>query len=144
MSEVRSQTKGPIKHFSDLLVYRRAFAVGLRIFEQSRSWPAEEKFALTDQVRRSARSIGANIAEAWAKRRYPAHFVSKLTDADAELHETQHWLACAVKHGYLSRKDFATLRDELDEIGRMLGGMMAKPQSFTPKLSSGRPLPPDS
>src|ERR1035437_4238320 len=126
MAEVEKQNKGPIRHFSELIVYRRAFAFGVRIFEYSRSWPAEEKCALIDQIRRSSRSIGANIAEAWAKRRYEAHFVSKLTDADAEVHETEHWLGFAFKHGYLTRDEFETSRLELSEIGRMLGGMMAK------------------
>jgi len=133
MSEIRSQTKGPICHFSDLVVYRRAFGIGVRIFTLSRSWPGEEKYALTDQVRRSSRAIGANIAEAWAKRRYSAHFISKLTDADAELHETEHWLGYALKHGYLPRGQFDELRAALVEIGRMLGGMMNKPESFALK-----------
>ncbi len=133
MSEIRSQTTGPIRHFSDLVVYRRAFGIGVRIFELSRSWPGEEKYALVDQVRRSSRAIGANIAEAWAKRRYSAHFISKLTDADAELHETEHWLGYALKHRYLPRGQFDQLRIDLAEIGKMLGGMMSKPESFALK-----------
>ncbi|HTB80606.1 MAG TPA: four helix bundle protein [Opitutaceae bacterium] len=120
----------PINHFSDLIVYRKAFALGLRIFELSRSWPVEERYALIDQIRRSSRSVGANIAEAWAKRRYAAHFVSKLSDSDAELHETEHWLRCALKHGYLVRGDFDLLSVELTEVGKMLGSMMYKPDSF--------------
>jgi four helix bundle protein len=133
MSEARGQLKGPIHHFSDLVAYRRAFGIGVRIFDLSRTWPVEEKYALTDQVRRSSRAVGANIAEAWAKRRYPAHFVSKLSDADAELHETEHWLGCALKHGYLLQEQFNALRCELMEIGRMPGGMMVKPESFAPR-----------
>lgn len=136
MPEVSRQSKGPIRHFTDLLVYRRAFALAMRIFELSRQWPAEERYALTDQVRRSARSVGANIAEAWAKRRYSAHFVSKLSDADAEAHETEHWLGCALKHGYLMREEFDLLRAELKEVGKMLGGMMSKPESFTSRSST--------
>lgn len=96
MSEARSQKPaGPIRHFTDLIVYRRAFALAIRVFDLSRTWPAEERYALTDQIRRSSRSIGANIAEAWAKRRYAAHWISKLSDADGEAHETEHWLGCA-------------------------------------------------
>ena len=136
MTAVSSQPKGPIRHFSDLLVYRRAFALAVRIFEISKDWPVEEKYALTDQLRRSSRSIGANIAEAWAKRRYPAHFVSKLSDADAEAHETEHWLACALKHGYIERERFDAERAELAEIGKMLGAMMNKPEKFIPRQST--------
>ena len=130
MSEVREQTKGAIRHFSDLIVWQKAFSLGLRVYEASRSWPKEEKYALTDQVRRSSRSVGANIAEAWGKRRYEAHFVSKLTDADAELHETEHWLRYAVAHGYLESAELVTMTALITEIGRMLGSMMAKPASF--------------
>jgi hypothetical protein len=76
MSEVRSQTKQAIRHFSDLIVWQKAFALGLKVFAASRSWPKEEKYALIDQVRRSSRSVGANVAEAWGKRRYEAHFIA--------------------------------------------------------------------
>ena len=76
----------------ELATYKTAFELQQRIFEVSKSWPREESYSLTDQIRRSSRSIGANIAESWAKRRYPAHFKSKLTDADGELQETLHWL----------------------------------------------------
>ena len=128
-----ARDKGALRHFSDLVAYRKAFAAGVAIFRLSAAWPPEERFSLTDQIRRSSRAIGANIAEAWAKRRYEAHFVSKLTDADAEAHETEHWLACALKHGYLNRRDFDTMRARLAEIGRLLGGMMASAESFRPR-----------
>jgi four helix bundle protein len=127
---------GPINHFSDLIVYQKAFTLGVRVFEFSRNWPAEERYALTDQVRRSSRSVGANIAEAWAKRRYAAHFVSKLSDSDAELHETEHWLMFALKHGYLTRDDFSSLSAELAEVGKMLGSMIRKPDSFLIKATT--------
>jgi four helix bundle protein len=126
---------GPINHFSDLIVYQKAFALSMRIFELSKNWPTEERYALTDQVRRSSRSVGANIAEAWAKRRYGAHFVSKLSDSDAELHETEHWLMCALKHGYLTRDNFTSLSAELTEVGKMLGSMIRKPDSFLIKAT---------
>ncbi len=79
-----------IQHFTELAVYQRSTELAERVFILSRTWPAEERYALTDQIRRAARSVGANLAEAWAKRRYEAHFVSKLTDADGENHEVEH------------------------------------------------------
>src|ERR1700694_2121323 len=130
MSEVRSQTKAAIRHFSDLIVWRKSFDLGLNVYAASKSWPKEEKYALIDQVRRSSRSVGANIAEAWGKRRYEAHFISKLTDADAELHETEHWLRFAFAHGYIAEAGLKEMTDLMDEVGRMLGSMMAKPGPF--------------
>lgn len=100
------------------------------IFERSKTFPAEERYSLTDQVRRSSRSVGGQIAEAWAKRRYENHFVSKLTDADAELQETQHWVLSALDAGYLSAEEAQGLDNELAEIGRMLGSMMEKAALF--------------
>ncbi|HZP60031.1 MAG TPA: four helix bundle protein [Opitutaceae bacterium] len=129
---------GAINHFSDLIVYQKAFTLGLRIFELSRDWPPEERYALTDQIRRSSRSVGANIAEAWSKRRYEAHFISKLSDTDAELHETEHWLRCAQKHGYISCDDLSSLSAQLIEVGKMLGGTMREPNSFLLKTISRR------
>ena len=85
-----------ISNFRDLRVYELAFELQQEVFETSKQFPAEERYALTDQVRRSSRSIGANLPEAWQKRRYLAHFVSKLTDADGEQAETQHWLDTAL------------------------------------------------
>ena len=79
--------------FNELVVYQKAAAVAHTVFELTKGFPAEERFPLTDQIRRSSRSIGAQIAEAWGKRRYKKHFVSKLTDADAEQLETQHWVS---------------------------------------------------
>lgn len=130
MSEIRHQSKGSIRHFTDLIVWQRAFELGRSVFLATKNWPKEEKFALTDQVRRSSRSVGANIAEAWGKRRYEAHFVSKLTDADAELHETEHWLLCALEHGYIEARAFKEMKCILDEAGRMLGSIMANPGPF--------------
>lgn len=134
MSEVRSQKKpAAIRHFTDLIVWQRSYTLGLEIFRASRKWPVEERYALTDQVRRSSRSIGANLAEAWGKRRYEAAFVAKLVDADAEAHETEHWLLCAREYGYLTEPDFSRLKMQLDEVGRMLGSMIARPGSFLTK-----------
>lgn len=81
-------------------------------------------YSLIDQIRRSSRSVGANISEAWAKRRYPAHFTSKLTDADGELQETQHWLMRAQAYGYLNREAFESLWDQSKRVGRRLGTML--------------------
>jgi four helix bundle protein len=90
-----------VDSFIDLEVYRSGFVLQQAIFEASKKWPRNEDYSLTDQIRRSSRSVGANIAEAWAKRRYPAHFLSKLTDSDGELQETLHWLLTARDSGYL-------------------------------------------
>jgi four helix bundle protein len=123
-----------IRSFRDLRVYQEMFALQQEIFTLSKRWPKEEQYALTDQVRRSSRSMGSNIAESWAKRRYPAHFVSKLTDADGETQETSHWLATAVACGYISTPEQSALQFQLDAIGGKLGKMMSKPESFTPKI----------
>ena len=135
-SDVGGRTTGEIRHFSDLIVWQKSFDLGLKVYAASRSWPKEEKYALTDQVRRSSRSVGANIAEAWGKRRYEAHFISKLTDAEAELHETEHWLRFALAHGYITESDLKDMTGLLDEVGRMLGSMMSKPGPFL--LSRGK------
>ena len=119
-----------IRHFTDLLVWQKAFELGCRVYALSKRWPAEERYALTDQVRRSSRSVGANIAEAWGKRRYQAHFISKLSDADAELLESEHWMICAKDHGYLMPADFDELYALMREVGRMLGSMMQHPEPF--------------
>ena len=119
-----------VDSFRELEVYRAAFAVQQRVFELSKAWPRMEAYALVDQVRRCSRSIGANLAEAWSKRRYPAHFLSKLTDADGELQETLHWLATAQACGYLTAADYDTLSADLAQLGRQLGMMMNKHESF--------------
>ena len=92
-----------ISSFKDLRVYKLAFDIQQGIFNISKRFPAEERYALTDQIRRASRSIGANISEAWQKRRYVAHFVSKLTDADGEQAESQHWLDRAAACDYIGR-----------------------------------------
>lgn len=120
-----------IDSFRDLNVYVEACALDLAVFNQSRRFPKEELYSLTDQVRRSSRSIGANLAEAWAKRRYPAHFVSKLTDSDGELQETRHWLGRALAYGYLPLVALQELEERCDRIGGMLGKMMQNPGKFS-------------
>src|SRR6516164_6786566 len=91
------------RSFRDLIVHQRAREVAQTIFHLSKSFPKEEAYSLTDQIRRSSRAIGAQIAEAWGKRQYERHFVSKLTDADAEQLETQHWTDIALDCGYLTQ-----------------------------------------
>ena len=118
------------RSFRDLIVYQKSRAVTKRVFEISKGFPREELYSLTDQVRRSSRSVGAQIAEAWAKRRYEKHFVSKLTDADGEQLETQHWIDTAADCGHLTADDVSSLNRDLAEIGRMLNSMMEKADSF--------------
>lgn len=116
--------------FRDLRVYQKTVAVEVSVLVISRSFPREEVYSLTDQIRRSSRSVGAQIAEAWARRNYPSHFASKLSDADAEQMETQHWLDCSVRAGYVAQADAAPVLAELEDIGRMLNGMIVKADLF--------------
>ena len=119
-----------VKSFRDLQVYKLARQLAKEIFDISKSFPSEERFSLTDQVRRSSRSIGGQIAEAWAKRRYVAHFVSKLTDADGELQETQHWLGTAHECHYIRKEVETSLIAKYEEVGKMLQSMIDKADSF--------------
>jgi four helix bundle protein len=114
-----------VKTFCELEVYQCAIDLQNHIFELTKSFPKEEQYSLTDQIRRSSRSIGGNIAEAWGKRRYEAHFVSKLTDSDGEQLETQHWLITAKQCGYISDATQHELHNKCARIGQMLGKMMA-------------------
>ena len=111
-------------------MYQKAVSVAQVVFAKSNEFPADERFSLTDQVRRSSRSIGAQIAEAWGKRRYQRHFVAKLTDADAEQLETQHWISIAASCGYLESEVEWELLQELSAIGRMLHSMIERASSF--------------
>jgi len=123
------------KSFRDLAVYQKAKKVSRGIFEISKGFPKEETYSLTSQIRRASRSIGAQIAEAWAKRRYERHFVSKLTDADAEQMETQHWIDEAYDCQYLNPKQKEELTGELMEVGQMLNSMIDKAHSFCGKTN---------
>ena len=118
------------KSFKDLRGYQRAREVSRAVFRLSRTFPKEQMYSLTDQLRRAARSVGAQVAEPWGKRRYEKHFLSKLTDADAEQMETQHWVGEALDCDYLSVADAEQLNLGLEEIGRMLPSMMEKADSF--------------
>ena len=125
-----------ITRHQDLDVYRRAFEAAMRIFELSKSFPKEETYSLTDQVRRSSRSVCSNIAEAWRKRRYQAAFVSKLSDSEGEAAETQTWIEFAVRCEYLEREVAKELFLEYDEIISMIVSMINKPEKWV--LPSGR------
>jgi len=116
--------------FKDLIVYQKARGVAKEVFIITQSFPKEEMYSLTDQVRRSSRSIGAQIAEAWGKRRYEKHFISKLTDADAEQLETQHWIEVAEDCNYVVQAQVSQIINKLSEIGRMLNSMMKKAKQF--------------
>jgi len=119
-----------VESFRDLKVYQLAFDLQQQIFKLTKQFPREELYSLTDQIRRSSRSIGANIAEAWHKRRYVATFVNKLTDADGEQGETQHWLDTSLACGYVSPEGHDALLGTCKDIGRMLGGMLADPDPW--------------
>jgi four helix bundle protein len=114
----------------ELKVYQAAYALAMEIFRLSKDWPVEERYPLTDQIRRSSRSVCSNLREAWAKRRYAAHFASKLTDADGENSETDTWLDFANDCGYLSPEDHGHLTRQAGEVGAMLGTMIKDPSSF--------------
>ena len=119
-----------IESAKDLAVYKTAFQLAMEIFELTKSFPPEERYALTSQIRRSSRSICLNLREAWAKRRYEPHFVSKLTDCDGENSETDSSLDFAKECGYLSPEEHASLTSACAEIGRMIGGMIKKSDAF--------------
>ena len=116
----------------DLKVYQLAYKLAMEIFHLSKTFPKEEIYSLTDQIRRSSRSVAANLAEGFRKRRYPNMFVSKLTDCDAEGTETQVWLDFAFDCGYLSKENRDRLTSGYEEVGKMLSGMMADPERFAP------------
>lgn len=117
-------------YYRELIVYKKAFKLAMRIFEISKTFPREEKFSLTDQIRRSSRSICTNIGEGYRKRRYPAHFVSKLSDSDMENTETQVWLNFSLACKYIDEATFNELDQDVGEIGRLLNYMMENPDKF--------------
>jgi len=119
-----------INSAKELKVYKSAYELSMEIFELSKEWPPEERYSLTDQIRRSSRSVCSNLREAWAKRRYEAHFISKLTDADGENSETDTWLDFAKDCGYLNNGDHARLTSKCSEVGKMLGSMLNNPAPF--------------
>lgn len=126
-----------IKSAKELEVYKRAYTLAMKVFHLTKHFPPEEKFALTSQIRRSSRSICLNLREAWAKRRYEAHFISKLTDCDGENGETNSSLDFGKDCGYITGDVHAELTFFSEEIGKMLGSMIKNPDSFL--ISDFRP-----
>jgi four helix bundle protein len=123
-------TKKAIRHFRDLDVYQNALETGLRVYELSKAFPESERYALTDQIRRSSRSVCANIAEAWRKRRYTAAFISKLSDSEGEAAETQVHMEFAVRHGYVSNAEFEAIDDAYEHILGQLVRMIDHPEKW--------------
>jgi four helix bundle protein len=119
-----------IRSAKELDVYREAYELAMSVFRASLRFPTEERYALTGQIRRSSRSVCTNLREAWAKRRYPAHFVSKLTDCDGENGETDSSLDFARDCGYITVDEHKELTERLAKVGRMLGSMIQNPDAF--------------
>ncbi len=120
--------------FKELLAYKKAFSLAMEIKKVSDSFPKDEKYALTDQIRRSSRSVCANIAEAYRKRRYINHFISKLTDSDGENSETSVWLDFALEYNYLSKEQHIDMVVKSEEMGKIINYMILNPTRFGCKL----------
>ena len=116
--------------FQDLLAYKKSFSLAMKIFNITKQFPKEETYSLTDQIRRSSRSVTVTIAEAYRKRIYPKHFYSKLTDSDGENSETQTWLEFALACKYISNESYNELLSESIEIGKILNYMLLNPEKF--------------
>ena len=128
----------PIQSHHQLEVYQLAFEIAMRIFELSKQFPIEEKYSLTDQIRRSSRSVCANLTEAWRKRRYEAAFISKLSDAEAEAAETQTWVQFSVKCSYLQKDTGQELYQIYDQVIGKLVNMINNPTPWLLKNQRGR------
>ena len=124
------RAKKAIRHFRDLDVYQNALETALRVYELSKKFPDGERYALTDQIRRSSRSVCANIAEAWRKRRYTAAFISKLSDSESEAAETQVHMEFAVRHGYIGNAEFQAIDDAYEHILGQLVRMIDHPEKW--------------
>ncbi|MXN91326.1 four helix bundle protein [Flavobacterium sp. Sd200] len=116
--------------FRELIAYQKAFDLSMEIFQLSKSFPSDERYSLTDQIRRSSTSVCANIAEAYRKRRYMNHFISKLTDSDAENSETNVWLEFSLKCGYISQEKYSDLYNRNNEVGKIINFMINNPARF--------------
>ena len=119
--------------FQDLLAYKKGFIVAMEVFELTKSFPKEEIYSLTDQIRRSSRSVTITIAEAYRKREYPKYFHSKLTDADAENSETQGWLEYALACNYISQETHDSVLEKSNEVGKLINFMILNPSKFGSK-----------
>jgi four helix bundle protein len=116
--------------FKEMTVYKKAFEMANLVFLLSKRFPVEERYSLTDQIRRSSRSVSAQFAEGYRKKRYPLHFISKMTDCDGENAETQVWLDHAVACAYVTQQDIAPIISLSEEVGRMLGDMIENPGKY--------------
>jgi len=121
--------------FRELTVYKKAFGLAMDIFEMTKQFPKEETYSLTDQIRRSSRSVCSTIGEGYRKRQYPKHFVSKVSDADME---NQVWLDFAKSCGYLREIESLELQDKSEEVGRLLNHMISYPEKYLPKSGKDR------
>src|SRR6266550_4061725 len=119
-----------ISSYEELRVYQKPMAAAMRIFELTKKFPIEERYSLTDQIRRCSRSVCSNIGEAWRKRRYPAHFVSKLSDSEGEAEETRVWLEFSWRCGYMPQSEAASLDNEYDQIIGQLVRMIDRPDQW--------------
>ena len=120
------------KGYKDLIVYQKAFALAMKVFQLTKKFPVEERYSLTDQFRRSSRGVCSCVAEAYRKRKYQPYFVNKIIDADAENSETEVWIDFAFACEYISIKDKETLESDAEEVGRMLMSMSENPEKFLP------------
>jgi len=122
---------GNIRSYRELRVYQSAMSAAMEIFEMTKGFPAEDKYSMVDQMRRSSRSVCANLAEAWRKRRYQAHFISKLSDCESESEETRVWLEFAFKCKYINEQTFTELDSNYDLIIGQLVKMLSEPEKWT-------------
>ncbi len=120
----------PYRGYRDLKVYQLSYTLAQEIFEATKTFPKEEKYALIDQMRRSSRSIAANLSEAWYKRRYAKAFIAKLIDVAGEVGETEVWLDFSFDHGYLEKEKHCHFREKYTEVAKMLAGMISHPEKF--------------
>ena len=125
------------ENFRKLKVYQKAFALAMEIFELSKGFPKEERYALTSQIRRSSRSVCSSIGEAYRKRQYPAHFVSKSSDGDSENTETRVWLDFAKACKYITDDKWLDLETKAEEVGKMLNHMIENPEKYERKSQRG-------
>ena len=134
------ETKPPqtIRTYKDLRVYQAAIDAAMQVFELTKLFPSEERYSMVDQMRKSSRSVCANIGEAWRKRRYPAHFVSKLSDSEGEAEETRVWLELAFRCGYMDKSDSDDLDKKYDNIIGQLVRMIERPDQWTIKPAKVR------
>lgn len=130
MGDKPIERKKSLRHFRDLEVYQIAFASAMNIYQLTKNFPADEKYSLVDQIRRSSRSVCSNLAEAWRKRRYPAAFKNKLTDSMQEASETQCWLEFSLACGYLRKDLFDKLDAEYESVQSMLNVMEKSAEKF--------------